>query len=434
MKIWMTAVSLADQTPPERNRYVDFLRAVSITFVIIGHWLISTAYYVNGNLTPGHMLGIQPWTQWLTWLFQVMPVFFFVGGYANGVSLESARRKQLNYGQWLHARLVRLLSPLLVLLLAWTILAIILRLSGVSRGVIQLASQASLIPIWFLAIYIMIVSLAPLTYRLWQKYGWLSTIAFAAVAMATDMVFFLLDIRWPGWGNYFWVWLAVHQLGYAWRDNRIARPWQMLVAGALGLATLATLILNGPYPLAMVGSPDGELSNTLPPKITLLFLGITQFGFLLAIEKPMRRWLDQSKAWAATILVNSMIMTVYLWHMTIMIILVALLYLAGGFGLQLSPGSTEWWWSRPLWLVILFALLLPVAATLAPLERRKAPEKIPGTARMLAGAAVACLGLALLALFGVGGGPFNGADVVSLGMVLTGALLAGLLARPGARP
>ncbi len=80
MKIWMTAVSLADQTPPERNRYVDFLRAVSITFVIIGHWLISTAYYVNGNLTPGHMLGIQPWTQWLTWLFQVMPVFFFVGG------------------------------------------------------------------------------------------------------------------------------------------------------------------------------------------------------------------------------------------------------------------------------------------------------------------------------------------------------------------
>lgn len=429
MSIWSQAVALADETPPERNRYVDFLRAISITFVIIGHWLISTAYYTDGNLTPGHMLGIQPWTQWLTWLFQVMPVFFFVGGYANGVSLESARRKQLRYGEWLNARLIRLLSPLLLLLLAWTLLATILRMSGVSRDVIQLASQASLIPIWFLAIYIMIVLLAPITYRLWQKYGWLSTIFFAALAMSTDMVFFLLDVHWPGWANYFWVWLAVHQLGYAWRDNRIGKPWQLAVAGLLGLATLATLILNGPYPLAMVGSPDGELSNTLPPKITLLFLGIAQFGILLSIEKPMRQWLGQSNAWAATILVNSMIMTVYLWHMTVMIILVALLFVAGGFGLQLVPGSPEWWWSRPLWLAVLFASLLPLAAALAPMERRKGPQKVPPTARMLAGAALACLGLAMLALFGVGGGPFKGADVVSLGMVLAGALLAGLLTK-----
>lgn len=433
MSTWSRALELANQTPPERNRYVDFLRAVSITFVIVGHWLISTAYYSEAGFEPGHMLGIQPWTQWLTWLFQVMPVFFFVGGYANGVSLESAQRKQMSYGTWLHARLVRLLSPLLLLLLAWTILAIILRAFGVSRGVIQLSSQASLIPIWFLAIYIMIVVLAPLTHSLWQRFGWYSTIAFAALAMITDIVFFLLDIRWPGWANYFWVWLAVHQLGYAWREDRVGRPWQLLTAGMLGLATLATLILNGPYPLAMVGSPDGELSNTLPPKITLLFLGVAQFGILLAIEKPMRKWLAKSKVWAATILVNSMIMTVYLWHMTVMIILVGLLYLAGGVGLQLVPGSAGWWWTRPIWLTVLFALLLPLAAILAPLERRKGPETVPATPRLLSGAALACLGLALLALFGVGGGPFDGADVVSLSLVLVGALLAGLIGGPAAR-
>ncbi|NNF52665.1 MAG: acyltransferase [Gammaproteobacteria bacterium] len=433
MKAWSQAIALAEKTPADRNRYVDFLRAVSITLVIVGHWLISTAYYSESGFEPGHMLGIQPWTQWLTWLFQVMPVFFFVGGYANGVSLESARRKQLGYGAWLYARLVRLLSPLLLLLLAWTILAIVLRVLGVSREVIQLASQASLIPIWFLAIYIMIVVVAPLTYRLWQRFGRFSTIAFASLAMITDMIFFLLDIRWPGWANYFWVWLAVHQLGYAWRDNRIGKPWQLLAAGVLGLATLAALILNGPYPLAMVGSPDGELSNTLPPKITLLFLGIAQFGILLAIETPVRKWLAKSKVWAATILVNSMIMTVYLWHMTIMIILVGLLFLAGGFGLGLEPGSAAWWWSRPLWLAVLFALLLPVAAALAPLERRKGPQTIPQTPLMLAGAALACLGLALLALFGVGGGPFKGADVASLTLVLVGAFLAGLIGLPEKR-
>lgn len=48
----------------------------------------------------------------------------------------------------------------------------------------------------------------------------------------------------------------------------------------------------GPYPLAMVGSPDEGLRNTLPPKATLLALAIAQFGVLLAIESPMRRVLE----------------------------------------------------------------------------------------------------------------------------------------------
>ena len=357
--------------------------------------------------------------------------FFFVGGYANGVSLESARRRKLGYGAWLHARLVRLLSPLLLLLLAWTVLAAIMRLLGVGREVIQFASQAALIPIWFLAIYIMIVVLAPLTHKLWQRFGWFSTFAFAALAMLTDMLFFLADLHWPGWGNYFWVWLAVHQLGYAWRDGRIGKPWHMFVAGMLGLATLAVLILNGPYPLAMVGSPDSELSNTLPPKITLFFLGLAQFGLLLSIERPIRRWLEAGRTWAATILINGMIMTIYLWHMTVMVVVIGLLYLAHGFGLQLEPGTAEWWLTRPIWLATLFAVLLPIALMLAPLERRKRAGDPPATARMLVGAGLACLGLALLALFGVGGGPFKGADVASLSLVLVGTFLAGLLPRTG---
>ena len=93
MDIWSQASALAAQTPEDRNKYVDFLRGVSILFVITGHWLIATAYYDGDTLTPGDLLDIQPWTQWLTWLFQVMPIFFIVGGYANAVSLESAERK-----------------------------------------------------------------------------------------------------------------------------------------------------------------------------------------------------------------------------------------------------------------------------------------------------------------------------------------------------
>ncbi|MEN8132830.1 MAG: acyltransferase family protein, partial [Pseudomonadota bacterium] len=93
MSIWSQAKELAAQTPSDRNRYVDFLRAVSILAVITGHWLVAALYYHDGSLTPGDLLEIQPNTQWLTWLFQVMPIFFIVGGYANAVSLESARRR-----------------------------------------------------------------------------------------------------------------------------------------------------------------------------------------------------------------------------------------------------------------------------------------------------------------------------------------------------
>ena len=202
MQIWSRASEMAVQTPQDRNRYVDFLRSVSILVVIVGHWLIATAYYVDGTLTSGHLLKVQPQTQWLTWMFQVMPIFFIVGGYSNAVSLESARRKGVGYAGWLAARLNRLVAPLLVLLIAWAAIAVIMVFFSVSPAVIQLASQAALIPTWFLAIYIMVVILAPATYKFWRDLGFASFWILVAVAAVTDIAFFAADIHWLGWGNY----------------------------------------------------------------------------------------------------------------------------------------------------------------------------------------------------------------------------------------
>jgi magnesium-transporting ATPase (P-type) len=171
------------------------------------------------------------------------------------------------------------------------------------------------------------------------------------------------------------------------------------------------------------------LSNTLPPKITLLALGIFQFGLLLALEEPMRRALSGLRLWTATVLINSMIMTVYLWHITVMVIFAALLYLAGGLGLGIEPGTLDWWLSRPVWIAILFVLLLPVALVLSPLERRGRPADapIPAPARQIAGAVMICLGVALLAMYGFGGGPFPRLDLVSFSLVIVGSGISGLL-------
>jgi len=433
VQIWTQARALAAQTPPERNRYVDFLRSVSILVVIAGHWMIATAYYADGSLSNGHLLKSHPQTQWLTWLFQVMPVFFIVGGYANGVSLESARKKGIKYAEWLFTRLNRLVAPMLLLIIAWGVIAFIMSTFGARPSVIQFSSQAALIPTWFLAIYIMVAILAPATYAFWRRYGFASFWIFVSVAVIVDALFFLADIRWPGWSNYFWVWLAVHQLGFAWRDGRAGSPLRLLACSAAGIAALSVLVLAGPYPFAMVGSPDEGLSNTLPPKVTLLALGIFQFGLLLSLEKPMRSLLDNVRLWALTVLINSMIMTLYLWHITVMIIFVALLYLAGGFGLGIEPGVPEWWFTRPLWIAILLALLLPVALLLSPLERRSrnAGSGVPSPLRQVAGAMMICLGVSLLAMYGFGGGPLPNLDIYSFVMVLVGAGISGLL--PGLR-
>jgi peptidoglycan/LPS O-acetylase OafA/YrhL len=429
MSIWSRARDLAAQTPGDRNRYVDFLRAVSILAVITGHWLIAALYYHDGSLIPGDLLEIQSNTQWLTWLFQVMPIFFIVGGYANAVTLEKARQREIGYAGWLAARLNRLVTPLLALLLGWALLAAILYFMGVSGDVTRLASRTALIPTWFLAIYIMVVVLAPATYIAWRRWGFASFWALAAISALVDIAFFAADLRWMGWSNYLWIWLSVHHLGYAWRDGRMGSPARLVIYSALGLLALGLMVSKGPYPFAMAGSPDEGISNSFPPKLTLLMLGITQFGLLLAIEGPMRRILTGSRLWAATVLINSMIMTLYLWHLTVMVIIIALAYLAGGLGLGLEPGSADWWITRPIWIAVLLAAVLPVTLLLSPLERRAhaADAAAPAASRLVGGAALLCLGVALLALFGFGSAPLPWLDIAAFLMVVAGAAISGLL-------
>ncbi|MDH3531945.1 MAG: acyltransferase [Gammaproteobacteria bacterium] len=429
IRIWSQAKELAAQTPQSRNRYVDFLRAVSILVVITGHWLIAAYAYDAGKLYFSDVLVVQPRVQWLTWLFQVMPIFFIVGGYANAVSLESARSRELPYAAWLATRLNRLVTPLLALLVGWAIIAALMHFAGISGDVIQLASRASLIPIWFLAIYIMVVVLAPATHKAWRRWGFVSFWLLAAIGVVVDVAFFAGDMRWLGWSNYFWVWLSVHHLGYAWRSGRLGKPGRLLLFSFLSFALLSLLVHKGPYPLAMVGSPDEDLSNSLPPKITLLVLGIMQLGLLLAIEAPMRRLLAGLRIWAATVLINSMIMTVYLWHLTVAMGVVAALYLAGGLGLGLVPTTPAWWFSRPLWILGLYAVLLPVTLLLAPLERRAraADASVPAAWRQVSGAIAICLGVALIGKFGFANAPLPGLDIAAFLLVVAGAATSGLL-------
>ncbi len=111
-------LALAEKTPASRDRYVDFLRAFSICVVVLGHWLIASVY-LEGR---GGERRQRPRTSipgiWVaTWILQVMPLFFFVGGFANLVTLDSScPRKGGDYAEFISSRVDRLLRPTAVYL------------------------------------------------------------------------------------------------------------------------------------------------------------------------------------------------------------------------------------------------------------------------------------------------------------------------------
>ncbi len=39
----------------------------------------------------------------------------------------------------------------------------------------------------------------------------------------------------------------------------------------------------------------------------------------------------------------------------------SVLYLSGGFGLGIEPGTSEWWMTRPVWVGVLIVFLVPTA-------------------------------------------------------------------------
>jgi hypothetical protein len=436
LSAWSRALALAEQTQSSRNRYVDFLRALSIGAVILGHWIIAAPWIEGDKLRLDHMLAVQPSTQWLTLLFQVMPVFFLVGGYSNAASWDAARRSGTPYGRWVAGRARRLIGPIIPLILIWAAMAFVFRRFGVSYEMIRHASILALVPMWFLAVYLLVVLLVPVTRAAWHRYGTRSLWVLVALAVAVDVLRFHDGHR-PalGWINYLFVWGAVHQLGYLWRDGRLAGarralPW--LAGGALAWILLARF---GPYPLSMVGVPGEPVSNTTPPSLLLLAFAAAQVGLVLALEGPMRRWLDGTRAWAATVLVNGTIMTVYLWHLTVLALLVGLAMLAGGFGLHLVPGTAEWWLARVPWLLVMAAglgLLIPLVGRFersAPLPR----EFRPSTLRVLTGATLASAGIAFLALDGIAAAGALGVRGVVVGGTILGAWMLGAIGTGASR-
>ena len=425
--LWSAAARLAEKTPAKRNRCVDFLRAVSILVVVMGHWLMAAPWVDAEGVHISHLLDVSPWARWLTWVMQVMPIFFFVGGYSNGISWDAACRDGTLYRDWLSSRLTRLLGPVLVLVLFWIVTASVAQGAGVSAGMTRVGSQVALVPTWFLAVYALVILLVPLTRVAWKSMGMSSIAIPFLLAGLVDGAYFGLDWTEAGWVNYLFVWVGVHQLGYAWLDGRFASRLRSSLWCIIGFGTLVALTELGPWPHSLVGVPGQVVSNTEPPHLPLVALAAFQFGGIMLIERLLARLLAGSRLWTATVLINGMIMTVFLWHSTVMMLLFGVSIWLGRIGLEVMPGTGDWWWTRLVWVAVFAVSLLPVVLIFSRFERpsrSKAPSPAPW--RMVVGSGLMVVGLALLASGGIGGTGPLGLRLVPILLTLGGAEVVGV--------
>lgn len=388
-----TLSDLARATPDTRDRFVDAVRAAAILAVVLGHWLIATITWDGDGIRAGNALADVPSLQWLTWAFQVMPLFFVVGGFANRASLLAHRRKGEPTAAYLRSRTLRLTAAVLPLALTWMVASPILERAGLDPKLTKVVAQ----PLWFLAVYLLVSALAPLTLRLHERHG-LRVVGVLVAATAVNDV-----VRLP-YLNYLTVFVAVHQLGYALGDGTLARIGRrhLVAIGVAAVTALLVLTGPGPYPRSMVGVPGERLSNMSPPTICILVLAALQLSAVLLLRPAATRALQGRRPWTAVIAVNASIMTIFLWHLTALGLGAALLLNPWSPFPQPEVGSTMWWLTRIPWIATMAAVLIGPVVAFARFERRTSVEH--GAPRFVVpSAAIGAFTLTAFALFGFGG-------------------------------
>ncbi|RAX46199.1 acyltransferase [Arthrobacter sp. AQ5-06] len=346
----------------QRDQVIDLVRFVCLALVVVGHcMMVSPVLQGDGTVTSENTLGDQLWFVPVIWIFMVMPLFFVTGG---TTGLQSWQRLKALGGTGLEfakARLLRLIRPAAALLAVMFLGLSAALLLGVDVQVVQLMATGAGMPLWFLAAYLAAQLNIPLLARFHDRAPWLTFAALAALVVAVDCFRGALPML--AYANLVFLWCAVQQLGFLMADGHLA---MLTRSGLVGLILAANLLLGLVTGLGLYSG--NMLVNLNPPNLCLLLLGVSQAA-ALQLFRPGLGWISGVR-WVRTVVVvaGHRSMTVYLWHLPLLVAMSGLLLLTD-FPKPVA-GAAEWWWARPLVLLGVVALLLPVLAAFGRLEER----------------------------------------------------------------
>ena len=397
--------SLAAEAKADRNRAVDAYRAFAMLAVALGHWAaISVALDDDGALHAGNALAEAPQLAWITWIFQVMPLFFVVGGFSSAMSLDAHVRTGGRGADWVAARLRRMLAPAVVLGGTWLTLIAAGTALGFG-GIVAAGAVAAAIPLWFLANYTIDTAIAPYVLPAFRRRPGLVVGGGLAVFALVEALGFA-GVSHVGHLNWVLGWLLFQVAGFAWRDGLLPSGVAMgRIAGILWVAALA-LVTVGPWPVAMVHHEGLTHSPTHPPSLALLVFGAAYSATAIALAPMVSRMLARSpRAWAAVVAGNAVSLTVYLWHFTAFVAVAAAAYAAGVLPTA-TVASSAWWLQKAPMMLAAAVVLAGITLIVSGVERRgllapRTPWRGSEASMLLTAAAIS----GSIKVWGLGGAP-----------------------------
>jgi hypothetical protein len=395
-----SAAEIEASTPADRDRAIDVIRIVSLVGVVAGHAVMATSIIADGVFMWGNLLTTSVVFQALTWVFQIMPLFFFAGVAAS----VGSYRPDASWGGWLLKRCTRLYRPVFYYLAFWAVTLVVLH-DVLPVHVYEPIAGISIQLLWFLGAYVMVLAAMPLLARITTGARLLGgVVAVYAVVAVVDAI----RVSDPAWSTDGYVnmlaWLIPGMFGVAYR-RRLLTTRTALSVGIAMLAVNLGLLWMGPYELSLVGIDSQHLKNMTPPSLLLAGHAIMLCAFAIAVAPSIGRWAQRPGVWRLAVIGNTGAMTLYLWHMPALLgVHLAFDYL----GLPRYPGQPHFVLLSITQLVLVAVLVAAMFVVLRPLENNPLPlwdgghVAAPGARSAAVGTLLFIAGAATLASVGWG--------------------------------
>ena len=286
---------LAAAAKTDRNRAVDAYRALAMLAVAFGHWMvIAIGTDADGELVARNALEVAPQLSWLTWIFQVMPLFFVVGGFASAMSLDAHWRRNGRDRDWVVGRLRRMVAPTVALAATWLVLLGVGTAAGVG-GIVAAGAVGAAIPLWFLANYTIDTAFAPTVFRSLRANRTRTVVALLGAFVVIEALH-VGGVPWVEHLNWVLGWMLFQVGGFMWRDGLLPTGRRMLsYAGALWAAALG-LVAFGPWPVTMIHVSGVPFSPTHPPSLALVVFGAAFSATAIAAAPAVTALLGRNRA------------------------------------------------------------------------------------------------------------------------------------------
>lgn len=361
----------------ERDLAADAARVGALVFVVCAHIMLVTLITDphTGAVANVMVPTTYPWFWWATWILQIMPLFFVVGGFASAVSLGRAagqarndvgahsRQLSANHaGVWVRARLLRLAQPAAALWVVFAVATVTALALRVPAGYLDAALSGIGMHLWFLGAYALCLAAAPWTLRAHRHRPYKTLAGLVAAGLVVDLVRIVMGDPWWGLLGIGPIWMAIHQLGYFRADGSFgrARTGVLIVRASGGYVVLALITGTGLWSSDM-------LINLNPPTITLVLLGLSQACLLQLLTGPLDRIMRVPTVRAIAWVIGSRPVTLYLWHLPVIVGVMAVWWALDG--PAPDPDALAWWlWRVPL-AVLCWTCTLVLVRPLGVFER-----------------------------------------------------------------